>query len=94
MRDSDASARGQGSCLYSPEGWTCVVGSNQPKHVVSIDSHRRWRNIPEDDADRGPGGPTGPTTRPIGLGGPPLVPLRPGGLLILLDASFLGAKPR
>jgi hypothetical protein len=26
--------------------------------------------------------------------GPPLGPLRPGGFLILLDAPFLGAKPR
>jgi hypothetical protein len=27
-------------------------------------------------------------------GGPPRGPLRPGGLFILLDASFLGAKSR
>jgi hypothetical protein len=38
---------GAGGFLYSPEGWTCTVGSNRPKHVVSIYSHRRWRNIPE-----------------------------------------------
>jgi hypothetical protein len=85
---------GQGFCLYSPEEMTCTVRSNRPNlwfRLILIGGGRTFRKL-------GPFGATGadrphPQADRVGVG-PPRGPLWPGGSLILLDASFLGAKSR
>jgi hypothetical protein len=83
---------GQGVCLYSPEEMTCTVRSNRPnlwfRLIEAVEEHSgSWAHL-------GLGGQPAPPPGRSGWGGPPRGPLRPGGSLILLDASFLGAKSR
>jgi hypothetical protein len=56
--------------------------------LILIGSGRTFQKLGPFDAR----GLTGPTIRRSGWGGPPRGPLRPGGSLILLDTSSIGAK--
>jgi hypothetical protein len=92
FRCSDASARGQGAAYIVLRGRHASLDQtdlNMCFRLIIIGGGGSFRKL-------GPFGTKGSAPPPgrSGWGGPPLGPLRPGGSLILLDASFLGAKPR
>jgi hypothetical protein len=85
---------GQGVCLCSPEEMTCTYDQTDLNlwfRLILRGGGRTFQKLGPFDA-RGADRPHHQAAH-SGVG-PPRGPLRPGGSLILLDASFLGAKSR